>query len=65
VLIEPSQSDDELLNNDQQENIRQLAQKWVDGFVISGSTYLKTGPYGAVAQNTLINNYISHRDFPT
>lgn len=65
VLVEPSQSDYELLNNDQQENIRQLAQKWVDGFVISGSTYMKTGPYGAVAQNCRINDYISHRDFPT
>lgn len=65
IMYQPSQPDHELLQTDQMENIRQWLATWVTGIGIGGSTYKKTGPYGAVAQSLLVPTYITHRDFPT
>jgi hypothetical protein len=45
--------------------MRQWLTRWVSGITVSGTTYKKAGPYGAVAQSLLVPTYITHRDFPT
>lgn len=65
VMYQPSSSDHELLQTDQTENMRQWLTRWVSGITVSGTTYKKAGPYGAVAQSLLVPTYITHRDFPT
>ncbi len=64
AVIDPDFEDYERLDSDQSANLGELADAWVTGFLIGGSHYKKTGPYGAVAQSALINEYITHRDFP-
>jgi hypothetical protein len=61
----PASSDHELADTNQTENIRQWLIRWVNGISIGGSTYKKTGPYGAVAQSLHVPIYLTHRDFPT
>jgi hypothetical protein len=39
------------------------AGNWVSGGWVSGKTYKKTGPYGAVAQGEFVEPFITHRDF--
>lgn len=40
------------------------ATAWVTGFSDGVTTYKRAGPRGAVAQGSLIETYITHRDFP-
>jgi hypothetical protein len=40
------------------------ATAWVSGFSDGVTTYKRAGPRGAVAQGSLIETYITHRDFP-
>jgi hypothetical protein len=47
------------------ENIRQWLARWVSGIAISGTTYKKAGPKGAVAQSLHVPIYTTHRDFPS
>lgn len=63
-MTQPGQADRELVNTDQKEDVRQFVQKLVDGFVIGGSTYKKSSRYGAVAQSVIVEQYLTHRDFP-
>lgn len=64
VMTQPSQTDHELLQTDQMENLRQWLARWVSGITISGTVYKKAGPYGAVAQSLHVPIYTTHRDFP-
>lgn len=40
------------------------ATAWVTGFSDGVTTYKRAGPRGAVAQGSLVETYITHRDFP-
>jgi hypothetical protein len=65
IGIMPGQSDHELLDTNMTENIRQWLARWVSGIAISGTTYKKAGPKGAVAQSLHVPIYTTHRDFPS
>jgi hypothetical protein len=40
------------------------AAAWITGFSDGVTTYKKAGPFGAVAQTSVVSDYITHRDFP-
>lgn len=41
-----------------------LADDWLTGFDIGGTTYRRAGPRGAVAQARVVSGFVKHRDFP-
>lgn len=44
--------------------LENLASAWVTGFTVGTSTIKRCGPNGAVAQGYLVEQFLTHRDFP-
>lgn len=40
------------------------ASNWISGFSDGTNTYVRTGPNGATATGSLVETYVTHRDFP-
>lgn len=40
------------------------ATSWISGFSDGTNTYVRAGPNGATATGSLVETYITHRDFP-
>lgn len=53
------------VNGGQKTNLEEYALAWVNGITASSITYKRCGPRGAVAQSRVVNQYITHRDFPS
>lgn len=58
-------SDHELLLASQKSAIQTYANAWVAGFSDGTLTCKRAGPNGAVAQGAFIDQYVTHRDFPS
>jgi hypothetical protein len=44
--------------------LQTYASAWISGFSDGSVTYNRAGPNGASATGSLIENYLTHRDFP-
>lgn len=60
---EPSGHPD-LVSASQRSAIGTYASSWISGFSDGSVTHKRAGPNGAVAQGSLVEEYVTHRDFP-
>lgn len=54
----------DVLFSDQKAAMQTYAGHWVSGITATGKTYHRAGPNGAIATGYLVEDYITHRDFP-
>lgn len=54
----------DLLSTGQKTAIGTYASSWIAGFSDGTTTYNRAGPRGASATGQLVNQYVTHRDFP-
>lgn len=52
------------LNADQRTAMETYAAAWIAGFSDGTNTLVRSGPNGATAVGSFVQNYITHRDFP-
>lgn len=64
ALLEPGTGSNETLQHDQRGNLVSFANAWTSGFSVGGNTLLRAGPNGASAAGAVVEQYVTHRDFP-
>jgi hypothetical protein len=64
VYNEPTGIDSDRLNLQQKGYMATYAAAWIAGFSDGTITAVRAGPNGATATGSLVEEYISHRDFP-
>jgi hypothetical protein len=62
VLRDASSQD--LLFSSQKSAMQTYANSWISGFSDGTLTVVRAGPNGATATGQLVNQYLTHRDFP-
>lgn len=65
VLRTNASSNYETLATHQKTALETYATHWLSGFSDGTNEYLRAGPNGAVAQARTVNQFLTHRDFPT
>lgn len=63
VLVDTSLSADTLYAG-MQTSFAEYATDWIAGFSDGTNTYVRAGPNGATAIGSLVQAYVTHRDFP-
>jgi hypothetical protein len=57
-------ADKELLQSTQKAALEEYADDWLAGYSDGVNTYVRAGPNGATATARVVNQFITHRDFP-
>lgn len=57
-------SDSDTLYPAQRSLMQTYAADWISGFTAGGITAVRAGPNGATAVGSLVEEYVTHRDFP-
>jgi hypothetical protein len=64
ILVNATSGQQDKLSASQKTLIETYANAWVTGFSDGTVTHKKAGPFGAVAQGSFVEEYVTHRDFP-
>lgn len=62
--VYPSSSDITKLDATQSAAIASYASSWISGFSDGTTSYVRAGPKGATATGSLVEVYLTHRNFP-
>lgn len=62
--IDNTSGDGDALHPTQKTAIGVYANTWLNGFIVAGRTYKRTGPDGAATTGQAVDEWIGHRDFP-
>jgi hypothetical protein len=54
----------ETLDANQKSALATYAGDWISGFSDGTNTYTRAGPYGQAATGAIVEEYVTHRDFP-
>jgi len=58
------EGDGDLLSATQKSNMQEFANAWVAGFSDGTHTLVRASPNGAVCRDPIVEEYLTHRDFP-
>lgn len=58
------EGDGDLLSASQKSNLEDFAAAWVAGFTDGTHTLVRASPNGAICRDPIVEEYLTHRDFP-
>lgn len=64
VYINGAASDFDHLDANQKSTLQTYASAWISGFSDGSITAVRASPNGAVATGSIVEEYVTHRDFP-